>query len=350
MLADLLGLRRQMAVYRTRPGAEIRLHARPLQPGDVELLCRVTAGERLAGDLNRVIRRGAVLHADIGRFARDLPQSASAKDILIRMSDARQSSVNPGTGHWRFGRDVVAALAPEASSARFTSAWYLATSAHMQVERMMTLADEHLAQARRALPDDPDILFAGACALETLASRRVQAELSEVRLPPGYTLPIRPPQALENEAIALFARVLERDPGRREARVRRARLVGLHGRHEEAAADLRRSLQPPDAEVLTYLAWLFLGDEELALGHRSAASDAYGRAAALFPNATSPVVAEARLSREYDDRQGLAEALQKWWALPSNGLDPWRDFYFMQGADVDARMQVLYGLAGGRRP
>jgi tetratricopeptide (TPR) repeat protein len=347
-LDDLVALRKQMAIYKQRPGAEVRLRARRLQPGDVELLCRITTSERVAGDLDRVIRRGAVLHADIGRFARDLPLSPGTTDILVRTTDARQASVDPGTAHWQFGRDLLAQLQPDPPSPRFKAAWYLATAAHMHAERMMTLVDQHLSHARRVVPEDVDILFSGACALESLASRRVQAELAAITPPPGYRFALRPARPMEDEAIALFGRVLASDRDRREARVRRARLVGLHGGHEEAAADLRQSLQAPLPEPLAYFAWLFLGDEELALGHRAAAAEGYERAAALFPNAASPVVALARLAREYGDRPALAGALQRWWALPSDGLDPWADYYFMQGIDVEDRMRDLYALAGGR--
>jgi hypothetical protein len=347
-LADVISLRQQMAIYKQRPGAEVRLRARRLQPRDVELLCRITTSERVEGDLNRVLRQGAVLHADIGRFARDLPRPAVVTDILVMTTDARQMSVDPGTAHWQFGRDLLASLQPDLTSARFTAAWYRATAAHMQAERMMTLADLHLSQARRTVPEDVDILFAGACALESLASRRMQAELAGIVLPPGYVLSVRPVRSMEDEAITLFGKVLARDADRREARIRLARLVGLHGGHEAAAADLRRSLQAPLPQSLAYFGWLFLGDEELALAHREAASEAYERAAQLFPNASSPVVALARLAREYGDRQAVAQALQRWWALPPHGLDPWRDYYMMQGWDVEERMSDLYALVGGR--
>jgi tetratricopeptide (TPR) repeat protein len=348
-LAEVVALRKQMAIYAQRPSAEIRLHARRLQPREVEELCRITSEERIAADLNRVLRRGAVLHADIGRFAPDLPQPPGGRDILVRMSDARQGSIDPGTLHWRFGREVLGALAPDAATRRFVSAWYLATAAHLQAERMMTLAVEHLSHARLAVPDDPDILFAGACALESLASRRVQAELAAATLPPGYTFNVRPVRAMEGEAVALFGNVLARDPDRREARVRMARLIGPLGGHADALANLRLALQAPLPAALAYFAWLFTGDEELALDHREAAADAYERAAELFPYAPSPVVALARLAREYGDRPALARALERWWALPPDGLDPWRHYYLMQGLDVEERMRNLYALAGGRR-
>lgn len=348
-LSDVVGFRRAMATYRQRPTAVIRVRSRPFAPDDIENLFRITSEERLRADLNRVLRRAAVLHADIAVFARDLPRPVGGRDVLVRLSDGRQAAVDSGSGHWRFGRELVAALVPDLVSFPFTRAWYLATGAYLQNDVQLTLADEHLAAARRVLPDDPEILFAGACALETLASRRVQGELSQVTLPAPYTLEHRAPRPMEDDAIALFGKALATQPDRYEARIRMARLVGLHGRHDEAAADLRKALQRAIPEVFAYFGWLFLGDEELALAHREEAARAYERAAELFPDSPSPVIALARLAREHGDREAVASALQRWWALPANGPDPWRDYYMMQGGDYEDRMARAYSLAAGRR-
>ena len=270
MLGDVLELRKRMGVYRDRPKAEIRLRLRRLQPADIEQLFRISGEERLAVDLNRVIRRGAVLHADIAMLARDLPVASADGGITVRLSDARQWSVGPETSHWGFGRDLVAALRHDEASERFTSDWYLGTAAHMQVERMLTKADQHLAQARRALPGDPEILFAGACALETLASRKVQTELSTLAAPPGYVFDDRPVRVLEDEAISLFRKALDRGLERPEARIRMGRLVGVRGDHPRAAAELQRALTGLGDRTLNYFGWLFLGDEFLALGDEGA--------------------------------------------------------------------------------
>jgi tetratricopeptide (TPR) repeat protein len=349
-LSHLLALRRAMAVFRDRPNGVIKLRGRPLGPAQVEALCRISRDERLRADLNWVLRRAALLHGDIGRFAPELPTPPGGRDVVVRMSDGRQTSVNQGTAHWAFGRDIVAALHPDDASVRFTIAWYRATAAYLQSDRQITLADQHLAQARRSLPDDPDILFAGACAVETLASRSVQAELATTIMPAGYVILVPPARTLEDQAIDLFAKVLSAEPDHQEARVRMARLVGLHGGHAAAAADLRRSLQAPLPLALAYAAWLFLGDEELALGNRAPAAEAYERAAELYPRAPSPVVALARLAREFGDREAVAAALQRWWSLPPEALDPWREFYFMQGADEEDLRRTVYRLAGGRQP
>jgi hypothetical protein len=349
VLAHVIGLREAMAVYRDRPTAVIKFRGRPLAPSEVEDLCRISKQERLRADLDRVLRRAAVLHADIAQFARELPLPSGGRDLLVRMSDGRQAATNQGTAHWRFGRDVLDALRPSPEGTGFASAWYLATGAFLQDDRQLTLADEHLAAGRKRMPDDVDLLFAGACALETLASRRVQAELRGVALPAGYTWGLRPPRSLEDDAIGLFRKVVAAQPNRAEARVRLARLAGTHGAHGDAAAGLRVALGASLPEPLAYVAWLFLGDEELALGHTEASAASYERAAALFPDAPSPVVALTRLAREAGDRAGVAAALGRWWALPPNAPDPWREYYFMQGADVTQRMRQVYLLAGERR-
>jgi tetratricopeptide (TPR) repeat protein len=349
VLAYALELRNAMAVYRDRPTAVIKFRGRPLAPSQVEDLCRISKQERLRADLDRVLRRAAVLHADIAQFARELPLPSGGRDLLVRMSDGRQAAMNQGTAHWRFGREVLDALRPSPEGTGFSIAWYLATGGFLQDDRQLTLADEHLAAGRKRMPDDADLLFAGACALETLASRRVQGELNGIALPAGYTWNLRPPRPLEDDAIGLFRKVVAAQPNRPEARVRLARLAGTHGAHAEAAADLRVALGAPLPEPLAYMAWLFLGDEELALGHAEAAAASYERAAALSPDASSPVVALTRLARETGDRAGVLAALRRWWALPPNAPDPWREYYFMQGEDVPQRMRQMYLLAGERR-
>jgi hypothetical protein len=66
----------------------------------------------------------------------------------------------------------------------------------------------------------------------------------------------------------------------------------------------------------------------------------------LFPGAAAPIVALVRLAREHADRDAVAAALRRWWALPAGEADPWGEYYLMQGGDVVERMQAVYDLAG----
>ncbi len=220
----------------------------------------------------------------------------------------------------------------------------------MQSDRLLTRSDEHLAYARIVAPDEPDILFASACAVETLASRRVQNELAGVALPAGHTFERRPVRELEDRSDRIVPK------GARCATLHGARPgCGWRACSAREAVTTRRSPSSGRrfggraSPTLDYFAWLFTGDEELALGRREAATAAYERAAALVGDtASAPVVALARLAREYGDRAALAKALDRWWAQPADSLDPWSLYYFMQGGDVDARMDQLYALAGRR--
>lgn len=343
MLDDVVGLRDHMAVTR----GEVHLKGRYLTARAIRRLLRITETERLGGELNRVLRRGAVLHADIAIFARDLPLGRDASGIEVSMADGRQASAVPNEAYQlRFGREVLSKLRPAPATDPFAHAWYRATAAYLQRHRRLTLAEEQLRHARAVLSEDADLLFRGACALETLASRRAQTEIRSLMLSDRYRLEIGSSAALERLALELFVRVLALEPGRGEARVRMARLLGQRGRHEEAATELERALAVDLDARIRYCAWLFLGDEALALHRGQQAVTAYGRAAALAPGASSPLVALARQAREIGDRVATDEAMRRWWALRPDSSDPWRDYYFMQGEDVDVRLQEVYRTAG----
>src|SRR5207247_9478776 len=107
-------------------------------------------------------------------------------------------------------------------------------------------------------------------------------------------------------------------PDHVEARLRHGRVLGGLGRHADAAAELRQAIASADDSLLRYYADLFLGAAEEELGHRDAARLAYEQAAALYPDAQSPLVALSRLARRYGDRPGALHAIQRVCALSAD--------------------------------
>ena len=107
-----------------------------------------------------------------------------------------------------------------------------------------------------------------------------------------------------HEAEGLFQRVLEPRPGYAEARMRHGRVLGGLAKHTEAASELRRVVTALTDPQQLYYAELFLGAEEAALGNREAARAAYDRAAELFPQAQSPLLALSEIARRSGDRNG----------------------------------------------
>ncbi len=114
---------------------------------------------------------------------------------------------------------------------------------------------------------------------------------------------------------------------------RRPRAARTHAR--ASSADTKRlplnyeerSTAKPDRRRL-YLAELFLGREEEALGRRDEARRHYERAAELYPNAQSPRLALSRLARQTGDRASAQRALQTLASVSDvDRADPWWLFY-----------------------
>jgi tetratricopeptide (TPR) repeat protein len=140
------------------------------------------------------------------------------------------------------------------------------------------------------------------------------------------------------QAEAFFRRTLEIKPDEAEARLHEGRVLGLLGKHAEAAIALRLAVTELKDGELQYDADLFLGAEEEALGDRAAARVAYERAAALAPLAQSPLLALSQLARRNGDRTGALRAIDRLFALPEDRHehdDPWWWYSVSQGLDAD---------------
>ena len=107
-------------------------------------------------------------------------------------------------------------------------------------------------------------------------------------------------------------------------------MIGQLGRHDEAAAELRKALGAGLPRESQYYAELFVGREEQALGRSEAARESFERASELYPLAQSPRLALSHLARQSGDRTRALQALRYVSELPANALrreDPWWDYY-----------------------
>src|SRR5262249_23146411 len=137
------------------------------------------------GDENYVLRRGALLHADIGMRSTGtiVPVGASAplgpQRVRMHISDGLGDDLYSSAPHWDVARMLLDHVRPagmnKAAPGRdeMVRQWYRATAAWMQLrEDYETL---HLDRAQEIFPDDPDILFLNGCLHETYAAARIQA-------------------------------------------------------------------------------------------------------------------------------------------------------------------------------
>jgi tetratricopeptide (TPR) repeat protein len=314
--------------------------------------------EARRGDINRFLYRGAMLHSDIGILAWDgalaAASGATAREGLsVRIADGRQEGYDDTTRHWEMARALLDAVAPDPARDEWVRLWYRAAAAHMRSHSLLGPAQPMLDRARQLFPTDAEILFHSGCLHEASASPAVQSALASIKVPQA-ALPIsRLPGTHWEAAVSFFRDALRIQPAWPEARVRLGRVLGLLGRHKEAAAELGRALDETTHPTLIYCASLFLGDEEQALDHRDRARACYERALAYRPRAQAPHLALSQLARREGDLTRARAEVRTVLALPpdeSGRYDPlWDYFVGPQSQEADTLFTELRRLLDQRR-
>ena len=313
-------------------------------PQRIESRNDVEHQSRVRTSVNRLLKRGAMLHADIALFAElesppaDGPVPSGA--IRIQFSDGRRIGADDVPVHWQTGRTLLGSVSEAASRDEMVRLWYQATIAQMQ--GALQINPGHISQALQLFPSDADLLFFNACHHEVMATAEMQAVART--LPREMNLTIESERSELREAETYFRRALEQAPDSAEARLRLGHVLGRQGRHAEAAEQLRL-VAPPAEPLLAYYHAMFLAAEMDALGRPSEARDSYERAAALYPRAQSPLLALSQIAQRAGDLPGAARALEQAFRLPSDDLnvgDPWWTYHVAQGRDAGARLRALY--------
>lgn len=281
--------------------------------------------------LDRVIKRGAVLHADVVMLTPDGSFEAPGFELpdeptRVWVDDGRQHHVDASPVHWGFARRLLDLVRPDPGRDEVARFWYQATVAYVQSQARFGEATLQLVDARRLFPKDATILFYSGVVNEALAGPGVQNAVPLLSLPAGRRLDVESAPVHLSRAEAFFRRALENEPDHVAARLHHGRVLGLLGRHQEAARALQDARDAATDQNQEYYASLFLGREEEALGHRDLARASFERAAALYPRAQSPLLGLSHLARRFGDRSGALEAIRRLMQLPSDEqarLDPW---------------------------
>ena len=321
-------------------------------------LARLARAARLRGDDNYILRRGALLHGDVGviaplaMFAPPPPPSSSPgpERFRIEISDGREIDLHQSAVHWEIARMLLDFVRPRGSDHadpgrdEMVRQWYRATAAWRQLREDHDKL--HLDRARELFPADPDILFLSACQRETYAGAPIQAAVRSAVLPTGVTLDVASDRAELRRAAALFRSALDINLEHAEARLRYGRVLGVLGRHADAAIELRRAAAALQDGQLQYYAGLFLGAEEEALGNRDAARAAYDSAALLYPKAQAPLLGLGELARRHGDRAAALGAMNRLFALQDEDRseldDPWWRYYVAQARDAGALLAEMW--------
>jgi tetratricopeptide (TPR) repeat protein len=327
------------------------LRRKSLQLLDDELLqlSDIVAAAAERGELDYVLRRAAMLHADVAMSSRkevfDETAAASVpgavQRLTISVDDGRNTAMYFGAVHWDIARSLLAMVRPAGDP--MVLRWYQATAAWMQADGYHENAD-HLTEGLRLFPRDPLLLFLSGCEHESFARPAIQAAARSADLPTGYALVVQSDDAEFRQAEALFRRALAQQPDHIEARLRLGRALLVRGRAREAAPDLRRANAAAADDLMKYYAAMFLGAAEEALGNFDAAGELYARASALYPNAQSPHVALSALARRRGDLAGALAAMEQVFELATvhpDGDDPWWSYDVAAGRNHERLFEKL---------
>jgi tetratricopeptide (TPR) repeat protein len=325
---------------------------------DLERLRKLAAslGSPNDGRENLLLKRGAMLHADIAMLAPAdarfivKPGSTGSRRYRLYIDDGRPKGIQTEANHWDMGRrllDRVRYRDPKGGAARGPALddtvrlWYIATCAYLI--SVGDLDPAHFVRAVELFPKNPDLLFLRAALHESMAGARRQSAMRTADVPAGvsFTIGSRGDELLLAERF--YERALENAPMFDEARVRYARVLGQRRHHEEALAELQK-LARVEGPPLQYYTALFLGGELDALGKDDEARRAYERAAALSPTAQSPRLALSRLAAGRD-RFAAREALLMLAEQEPQGEardDPWWAYDIAAGRGADLALTALF--------
>lgn len=320
------------------------------QPGNADDAA-VTAGEvsrpalrDLLGSLQNApvpdadIKRGAVLHLDvalhvparaIGPLLRG-PQRGRAEvpSATVLAYDGRREGISGLLTHLEFARLLLHELSEEPSRDDFVRLWYAASSAFLSERLNFAELVRHLSEARRLLPDDPDVLSASGYLHEVFASPSTQTVMRS-RGNESLRVAIGGEGPNLTQAELYLRRAVERAPRLAEARLRLGRVLSLRGRYADALPHLDIAREESVDAYGRYYALLFLGRALEALGRADEARAPFEAAAQLFPLAQSPQLALSRLALARGDQREAALLLDRLSGGSGDRTDPW--WYYDQG-------------------
>ena len=144
----MLAIRDRLTGRSVKP---ISYRGRQFTAGELRRIVGIRDGEPVSDGINRLLRRAAVYHADVAIAGSSEETAAGAAErpgrSMTLIGDGQQKRTLTSTVHWQFGRELIDRLTPSPSQDPVARAWYLATGATLQSQRMVSEADNHLARA-----------------------------------------------------------------------------------------------------------------------------------------------------------------------------------------------------------
>jgi tetratricopeptide (TPR) repeat protein len=323
----------------------VKTARRTLARASIRRILQLTDQEVKHGNLNRILKQGALLHTDIALLGMETKENINTSEPVAVFYDGRVAVV-PKERHWKFARRLIDTVSPSPSEDPMVRQWYIATTAHMQSHRLFAYAKQNLENALEIFPSDDRILFYAGVLHETWASPLNQ----NILLPPRVQVTFGSKESELKRARSFFQKSIEANPNSAETHLRLGRVLGLLGNHRQAAAELEQAVASIKDPQLLYYASLYLGYEFEMLSLRSEAREQYERAAMLYPAAQSPLLALSQLAHSSDDVKGALLALQRVYELPRADLwkdDPWWAYDLSHVRDADELVAEMHKVFGG---
>ena len=320
----------------------VNLNAAKEIDSELRRLAMLASAARDRGDVNYLLRRGALLHSDAAMITSNAlgPLDTSRSDdvpVRVHIVDGEPTAVGVGEFHWDMARHLLDAVRPERDA--MVNLWYRATASWMQQQEQYN--SSHLARARELFPDDDEILFLSGSERETQAGPALQSAARSAVLPTGIIADIPSERTALRDAEGFFRRALTSNPRRADVRVRLAHILLNRSKPQEAANELRTALAGTADPQLRYFGSMFLGAAEETLNHLDEARRAYAAASEVYPDAQSPYLALSELARRRGDRSASVAQVQRLFDLQDDRHDPWWSYRTVQGEHADDLLAQL---------
>jgi len=307
------------------------------------------------GGENRILKRGATLHAEIVAVLGPEVQAPGparqprSDSVMLFLADGQQTGIQDAGVQWEMGRRLLdkvkprnsRKLGPDPGADETVRLWYLASNLYMQsVEQVDAW---HVDRSVQIFPQDPETLFVAGCAREVFSGPQIQSVLLSTTLSRELFNLYGDEGEELRRAEQLYRESLERDPNRAETRIRLGRVLNRRGRHQDAIVELRRATMATKNRLLLYYGNMFLGDAADALGLADEARQAYKQASELFDLAQSPRLALSSMAARAGDRSGALAEIETVLGRdqPELADDPWWGYYTSQSRALEGVWTAL---------
>ena len=340
-------------IFRLPPNS-VRWRVIPYGGNEIKRLKLIAQHVVDRGGENRILKRGATLHAEIAVLgpevqAPDPARQSRSDSVMLFLADGQQTGIQDANVQWEMGRRLLDKVRPRNSrklgsdpgADETVRLWYLASNLYMQsVEQVDAW---HVDRSVQIFPQDPETLFVAGCAREVFSGPQIQSVLLSTTLSRELFNLYGDEGEELRRAEKLYRESLERDPDRAEARIRLGRVLNRRGRHQDAIVELRRATMATKNRLLLYYGNMFLGDAADALGLADEARRAYERAGELFDLAQSPRLALSSMAARAGDRSGALAAIEAVLGRDQPALadDPWWGYYTSQSRALEGVWTAL---------